>query len=412
MVTPDQAELPVTILAGGRTRATRAGVKNAPLAPGCYVFLDPDEAVLYVGKSIALRDRLASYFAKTRERKVRAMVSHAKWVEWHTVGSEVEALILESQLVKRLQPPYNVQLREYPHYTFLRQVDGDGFPYFEPADALVPDSGAHFGPFWGRRSAEQTLEFVSRLFALRRCSGPLPDESEGRACFYAQVRRCSAPCLGRASADDYAGRIASAADLLRGDVGRLVRRLERERDAAAERLHYEKAAELHQAVLTLKSLQGKRRHLRSAATTTNFLVVVQRPGLPVAQVLAFSAARLRGQTTVQPDRAAEPALREALHDFLLEHYPVKRQLAIDLDELDQMPVVADWLARQGRRAAYVPLPDGPLSAAGAAQAVDAVVRALSRSAGGRFDGPASMDVSHTPGAARFSQQGASKAQTA
>src|SRR5207237_8842999 len=107
---------------------------------------DPHDAILYIGKSTALRDRLASYFAKTRDRKVIAMVRHAHAVEWHAVGSEVEALILESQLVKRHQPPYNVQLREYPHYTFLRQLDGGGFAYFEPATAVEPDAGEHYGP--------------------------------------------------------------------------------------------------------------------------------------------------------------------------------------------------------------------------------------------------------------------------
>ncbi|HEV2126844.1 MAG TPA: GIY-YIG nuclease family protein, partial [Chloroflexota bacterium] len=231
--------LAVEILKSGRVRATKAGISKAPASPGCYLFRDSDEGVLYVGKSVALRTRLASYFAARRDRKTRTMMAHAHSVEWHTVGSEIEALVLESQLVKRYQPPYNVQLREYPHYSFLRLNDGGGYPFLEMTGSVEADGAAYYGPFWGKRSAEQTLEFVNRVFSLRRCSGPLPSELIGSACFYAQVHRCSAPCLGRVDAAEYADSIRSAGELLRGDVDRLIRRLEAERDVAAEELRFE-----------------------------------------------------------------------------------------------------------------------------------------------------------------------------
>jgi excinuclease UvrABC nuclease subunit len=302
------------------------------------------------------------------------MLRRAHSVEWQTAGSEVEALILESQLIKHYQPPYNVLGREYPRYAFLRLNDGGGFPYLELAASIEADGAAYFGPFWGKRSAEQTLDFVNRLFLLRRCAGPLPPADEGRACFYAQVRRCSAPCLGRVAAAAYGQAVRSAGELLHGDVGRLVSRLEQERDAAAAALRFERAAELQQALVALRSLQRKRGHLRSAAHTLNFLLVVRRLDASNAQVLAFSAARLRGQVTVAGTLDDEQ--RRALERLVLEHYPVSRQLALDLDELDQMHVVAEWLARRGRQAVYVPLPDRPLTPQDAAQAVHAVAQAL------------------------------------
>ncbi len=366
----------VTILATGRGQASRSGVRRAPLAPGCYVFRDAEGAVLYIGKSIALRQRLASYFASPGklDRKTRAMVGHAREVEWHTVGSEVEALILESQLIKAHLPPYNVQGREYPHYTFIRFTAVDGFPYLEVCDVVDADGAVYYGPFWGRRSAEQTLEFVNRLFHLRRCSGPLPAPAAGAACFYAQVRRCSAPCLGRVTREAYGHGMQSADELLRGDIGRLISRLERERDVAAEGLRFEQAGELHQIVQALQSLRSKRGHLRSAAGTLNFLVVVRQGDGGRAEVLAFSAARLQGQVNVSA--CLEGGDRASLERFVLTHYPTQRPLAIDHDELDQMHVVAEWLARRGRRAVYLPLPDGPLGPGDARQAVHAVAQAL------------------------------------
>ena len=369
-----QRSLPsVAILSSGRTPATKAGVRGAPKEPGCYLFRDEEDAILYVGKSVSLRDRLASYFAAKRDRKTQAMVRHAKSVEWQTMSSEVEALIHESQLVKRYHPPYNVMLQDYPHYTFLRLNPGGGFPYLELASAVMADDAGYFGPFWGKRSAEQTQEFTNRLFALRQCSGPLPTEEVGKGCVYGQLHRCSAPCLSR-DAGEYAESVRSAKELLRGDVGKLIARLERERDRAAEALRFEKAGQLQQTIVTLQSLQSKRRHLRSATNHLNFLVVVPPQRAEDAQVLAFSAARLRGQLSVSTTLVEEQ--RQALEQFLLTHYPVKRHLAIDLEELDQMHVVAEWLARAGRQAVYVPLPDGPLTAADAERAVGAVAQAL------------------------------------
>jgi excinuclease ABC subunit C len=235
------------------------------------------------------------------------------------------------------------------------------------------DGAAYFGPFWGRRSAEQTLEFVNRLFSLRRCGGPLPGAAEGSACFYAQVHRCVAPCLSRVDQRQYGDSIRSASELLRGDVVRLIERLEAERDAAAEGLRFEQASQLHQIVQTLTTLQRKRRHLRSAASTVNFRMVVRRPDLEDVQVIAFSAAKFQGQVTLSGGNEQQ---RRLLQYFIMEHYPVRRELEIDLAELDQMHVVAEWLARQGRQALYVPLPDGPLSMADAESAVASVLQAI------------------------------------
>lgn len=373
MVQVQQESLACDIVASGRARAKRTSLRSIPVAAGCYVFRDEADAPLYVGKSVALRHRLASYFLNKRDRKTRAMLRHAHEVEWHAVHSEVEALILESQLIKRYQPPYNVMGREYPHYTFLRLNEGGGVPYLEICTSVEADGANYYGPFWGRRSAQQTLEFVNRLFKLRQCTGPKPTAEQGRGCFYAQAHRCSAPCLGEATEEAHGEALGSAGELLRGDVGPLVARLEQERDAAAEDLRFEQAALRHQMILTLRTLQHKRGHLRAATRALNFLVIVHRSGAD-PQVLAYSAGRLQGQLSICDSLAADQRL--ALECFILQHYPIRRQLSIDLDELDQMHVVAEWLARQGRRAAYIPLPEAALTATDAARAVEAVAEAL------------------------------------
>jgi excinuclease UvrABC nuclease subunit len=337
--------------------------------PGCYIFRDPVGQILYVGKSVALRTRLASYFATDRERKVAAMIRRAATVDWHRTASEVEALVLESALVKRLQPPYNVQLRAYPHYTFLRLADpgNENVPYLELTQGVGADGLPHFGPFWDRTSAEQARDFVNRLFSLRVCDGPLPTARVGRTCLHGQIRRCQAPCLtGAVGIDPYRQAVEDASALLRGDAMDLVARLEAERDRAASSLLFERAAELHRMAKTLRALHGKRRHLRSAAHVQNFVVVVHdesRVGAGVAQVLAFSGARLQGQVVVRSGVSGreDERRRALLLRFFANHFPIARALDIDRAELDQMHVVASWLARNGRRSRYVPMPDGAMT---------------------------------------------------
>ena len=255
---------------------------------------------------------------------------------------------------------------------------------------MAADGASYYGPFWGRRSAEQTLEFVNRLFQLRRCSGPLPSAREGQGCFYAQVRRCSAPCLGRVDRPAYGKAVRSADELLRGDIGRLVTRLEGERDGAAEALRFEQAGELHQIIQALHALRSKRRHLRSAAGTLNFLVLVRQGSGGQAEVLAFSAARLQGQLTFAVEAGARgPGVRDADGPGALRPQPLPHPAPAGdrrHDELDQMHVVAEWLARRGRRAVYLPLPEGPLRPSDARQAVDAVAQALARLGGGACQG--------------------------
>jgi excinuclease ABC subunit C len=383
------ADLPVRVHATGSTVATRDGVRDAPAEPGCYVWRDRDGSILYTGKSVALRTRLANYFAPGRERKAGIMAKRASTVEWYVTGSEVEALILESTLIKRFQPPYNVQLRTYPHYTFLRFTDpgNDGVPYLEMTKGIDPDGRAYFGPFWDRTSAEQTRDFVNRLFALRQCEGRLPTARDGQSCFHAQVHRCQAPCMSvrDLAPFHYGPSLAEATALLRGDAAQLIARLDAERDRASTALRFERASELHQMASALRTLHGKRRHLRSAAHTPNFVVVV-RGGAGAAarrsvQVLAFSGARLQGQVEVETDASGRNATarRATLVRFLRTHYPTARPLDIDLAELDQMHVVASWLARHGRSAKYVALPDGAVTTESAKPVVSEILAAVRES---------------------------------
>ena len=359
------------------SRQLRGPLQTIPRKPGVYLFHDPDDCTLYVGKSVSLRQRVASYFHASAAGKVRLMVERASTVEWRTVGSELEALILESYLIKQHQPPYNVMGREYPRYTFLRLHPGDGFPFLEVTTSIAPDGASYYGPFWTTRSAEQALDFVSRLFGLRRCEGDLPPEAEARRCLWGQMHRCQAPCLDEEARARYAESVEQAARLLQGEVTSLITELTHARDEAAELLNFERAAHLQRTIESLQTLRRRRRHLSAAARSVNFLVLLPAADQAAMQLLAFSCGRLRGQHTFR--RSMDNPTSVALGDFLRTTFPTSQRLALDLAQLDEMHVVAEWLTRGRTEPSHIPLPEGPYdeeTLAYALQAIRATVDAL------------------------------------
>lgn len=359
------------------SRQLRGSLQTIPREPGVYLFHDPDDRTLYVGKSVSLRQRVSSYFHASAAGKSRLMVEHAAAVEWLTVGSELEALILESYLIKQHQPPYNVMGREYPRYAFLRLHHGEGFPYLEVTTAITPDGASYYGPFWTMRSAEQALDFVSRLFGLRRCEGDLPPEAEARRCLWGQMHRCQAPCLDEEVRTRYAESVERAARLLQGEVTPLIRELTRARDDAAERLSFERAATLQRTIESLQTLRRRRHHLSTAARSVNFLVLLPADDQDYMQLLAFSCGQLRGQHTFR--RSMDSSTTAALGGFLRTTFPTSQRLALDLAQLDEMHVVAEWLTRGQTEPSHIPLPAGPYdeeTLAYALEAIRATVEAL------------------------------------
>ena len=370
------------------SRQLRGSLQTIPREPGVYLFHDPDDRTLYVGKSVSLRQRVASYFHASTTGKVRVMVEHAAAVEWLSVGSELEALILESYLIKQHQPPYNVMGREYPRYAFLRLHHGDGYPYLEVTSAITPDGASYYGPFWTGRSAEQALDFVSRLFGLRRCEGDLPPEPEARRCLWGQMHRCQAPCLDAEVRSRYAESVDQAARLLQGEVTPLIGELTRARDAAAERLAFERAARLQRTIESLQTLRRRRHHLSTAARSVNFLVLLPTDDPDFMQLLAFSCGQLRGQHTFR--RSLDGPTTAALSAFLRTTFPTTQRLALDLAQLDELHVVAEWLTRGSTEPSHIPLPAGPYddeTLSYALEAIRATVAALTEAAPARRAAP-------------------------
>lgn len=327
-----------------------------PTVPGVYLFEGASGETLYIGKSVNLRERVRSYFRKHggHSRRTERLKNEVVRIRIQPTGNELEALLVESQLIKQHQPPYNVRGRRYEHYPFVK-ITNEPYPRLLVTRFLEDDGAQYFGPFHSANRLTETLEALQALMGWRRCT-----QMEAAPCLHAQIGRCLAPCSGAADAA-YAAMISQVSALFRGDAGPVLGDLRAQMREASEALEFERAARLRDRLAPLTKLVARQERLRGALSELDTLIVV--PGFsedlqPTVSFLAIRAARRVGTFTLRAeDAAAYPARRKALKQlerFLTERFvlvppPSTRISAVELDEVQ---IVGAWLFRQRLKPGY------------------------------------------------------------
>ena len=230
---------------------------DVPHQPGVYVMRDRLHRVIYVGKARDLRKRLSSYFVPSNARradlKTKALIESIWDFETHTVRNEAESLILEGQLIKDFRPRYNISFRDDKRFLLVKVQMADPFPRFTLTRMKKDDGARYFGPFAHIGALRTTLNWMNKQFGLRVCRPLRPDENDYKHCNNDIIKKCSAPCVGRISPEDYRARIDQACDFLAGKSRELVTALEEEMAKAAEKLDFERAAELRDMIADFKT---------------------------------------------------------------------------------------------------------------------------------------------------------------
>lgn len=225
--------------------------------PGVYIMRDRLHRVIYVGKAKSLRKRLSSYFMPSRARKAdiktRALIESIWDFETHEVRTDTEALLLEGKLIKEFRPKYNISFRDDKRFLMVKVQMADPFPRFVYTRMKKDDGARYFGPFVHSHALRTTLNWMNREFGLRVCRPMRPDETDYKHCNNDIIKKCSAPCIGRASEEEYRNRIQEACDFLDGKSKGLLTRLEDEMQKAALRLDFERAAELRDMIGDFKT---------------------------------------------------------------------------------------------------------------------------------------------------------------
>jgi excinuclease ABC subunit C len=325
-------------------------VDQVPDRPGVYLYKDAKAQVIYVGKAASLRSRVRSYFQESRPRdpKTDALVRQIRDLDVIVTDNELEALILESNLVKKHRPRYNIILRDDKHYPFLKLTTNEPFPRLVVARRIQKDGAAYFGPFYPATAMRQTLRLVRQLFPLRTCRITI-DGTLARPCIQHFIHRCNAPFTGQETAEGYRRTVREVERFLGGGHDDLAMDLTRQMEAAAEELKFERAAGLRDQIQALNQIRERQKMISTEEADQDVVGVVRQGPDACVQLFFVRKGRLVGRETFFLDRVSGASDGDVLSAFLRQFYtrdvapPPEILLSAEPPEAE---LTREWLARR------------------------------------------------------------------
>ncbi|HEV8307863.1 MAG TPA: excinuclease ABC subunit UvrC [Methylomirabilota bacterium] len=335
-------------------------LERLPDRPGVYLYKDGKAQVVYIGKAASLRARVRSYFqaSRTRDAKTDALVEQIADLEYIVTANELEALILESNLVKRHRPRYNIILRDDKHYPFLKLTSSEDFPRLMVARRIAKDGATYYGPFYPATALRETLRLVRQLFPLRTCSIKIDGTAE-RPCLQYYIHRCNAPCTGWETRDGYTRTVEDVQAFLEGREDDLALRLTREMEAAAAEEKYERAAILRDQIQALHKVRESQKIISTEQEDQDLLGLARQGSEACVQVFFIRKGRLLGRESFFFDRLLGADDGEVLSAFVRQFYAKNvappRELLLST-AVPEAELVEAWLTqrRGGRVELLVP----------------------------------------------------------
>ncbi|WP_397575744.1 excinuclease ABC subunit UvrC [Sphingorhabdus sp.] len=340
------------------TAAIRNVLKTLPLKPGVYRMHDARGEILYVGKARALKNRVGNYVQIDRlPNRLRRMVALTRSMTIVTTNSEAEALLLEAQLIKRYRPAYNVLLRDDKSFPFILLRADHKFPRIQKHRGARRNKGHYYGPFASAGSVNQTLNALQKLFLLRSCSDSFFNNRD-RPCLLYQIKRCSAPCVGRIDDQSYDGLVADAKSFLDGKSSAVQAKLAKEMEGAAEALDFERAAMLRDRLKALTFIQGSQAINAQGVGDADIFALAHRNGVMGIQAFFIRGGQNWGHRSFFPSHVAEMTEDEVFTSFLAQFYedvPPAKSILLDR-ELTEAVLLAEALSERAERKIEISVP--------------------------------------------------------
>ncbi|MCR3921933.1 MAG: excinuclease ABC subunit UvrC [Firmicutes bacterium] len=330
-------------------------LKQLPHRPGVYLMKDERGKIIYVGKAIDLRQRVRSYFQSTDNLtpKVRALVEKICDVDYTVTDTEVEALILESNLIKEYRPRYNIDLKDDKHYPYVRVTVQEEFPRIHVARRVEKDGARYFGPYTNAGAVKETIRLIRRLFPLRHCRGPVDAQKAKRPCLNRHIDRCLAPCAGNVAKEDYRHLVDEVLLFLEGKQDKLLQEMAKRMAEASENLEYEKAARLRDQYRAVKAISEKQKIAVTEGGDRDIIALAAGEDAGCAQLFAVRNGKLTGREhflLTNPTGEEPPELLKAFLDRYYTHagdVPAEILLSVEVPEKE---LLEEWLRqRRGTR---------------------------------------------------------------
>ena len=334
---------------------------TAPTRPGCYIMKDTQGAVIYVGKAVSLRNRLRSYFhaSAQEDRKTRRLVRHIADIEWIVVGSELEALILEMNLIKKHRPQYNVRLKDDKRYPYIKVHWNEAYPKLTVTRQMSEDGSRYYGPYTSVWAVHQTLDVLRRIFPYLTCDREITGQDE-RACLYYDIKLCTAPCIGAINQAGYRQMIDDLGQFLEGRTEPIVSRLRTDMNQAAEALNFERAAALRDQIQAIERVVEKQKVVSSDYIDSDVVAMARTDGEACVQVFFIRSGKLIGREYFLMEGASESPDADVIAGFLKQFYDqapnVPPQVLLPI-EIEEMQIIREWLnTRRGGQKVELHIP--------------------------------------------------------
>ena len=335
-------------------------LKKLPGQPGVYIMHDEKDAIIYVGKAISLKNRVRQYFQSSRDKtaKIRQMVSKIARFEYIVTDSELEALVLECNLIKEHRPRYNTMLKDDKTYPYIKVTSSEEYPRILFSRQMKKDKNKYFGPFTSAGAVKDTIDLIRKIYKIRACSRKLPaDIGKARPCLYYHIHQCDAPCQGYISQSDYQESIKNAVGFLNGQYDPVMKYLEEKMMKASEKMEFEKAIEYRDLLENVKKIAQKQKITSQSMDDRDIIAMAKDEQDAVVQVFFVRDGKLIGREHFHMNLSGTENNGEILNSFVKQFYAgtpfVPHEIWVQ-EELEDAGIIARFLSeRRGQRVRFV-----------------------------------------------------------
>ena len=337
-------------------------LKKLPRKPGVYIMRDDKDVILYVGKAINLHNRVRSYFRENigRGPAIDQMVSLIARFEYIVTDSELEALVLENNLIKENSPKYNTLLKDDKTYPYIKVTVGEDYPRILFSRTMKKDKSRYFGPYTSAAAVKDTIELLNKLYQLRTCNRVLPrDTGLERPCLNYHIKQCLAPCQGYVSKEEYRQQVAGALEFLNGNYSPILKDLEEKMNKAAEELEFEEAARYRDLLSSVRQVSQKQKITEGVGEDKDILALYQDETEAVVQVFFVRDGKLIGREHSYMTNVPENNKPAILQDFVKQFYAgtpfIPRELMLQY-EIEDAELIEKWLSERKGSRVYLKVP--------------------------------------------------------
>lgn len=327
-----------------------------PDQPGVYIMHDEKDVIIYIGKAISLRKRVRQYFQPSHDEgiKKKQMVGHIARFEYIVTDSELEALVLECNLIKEHRPKYNTMLRDDKTYPYIRVTVGEDYPRILFSRQIKKDHSRYFGPYTSAGAVKDTIELMNKIYRLRTCSRNLPkDIKKDRSCLNYHIHQCAAPCQGYISKEDYRAQVEKALEFLNGNYAPVMKELEARMKDASAAMEFEKAIEYRELLGSVKQIAQKQKITHADGEDKDIIAIANDDTDAVVQVFFIRSGKIIGRDHFHVRVGTEEDRSRILADFIKQFYSgtpfIPKEIMLP-EPVEEIRVLEEWLtAKRGRK---------------------------------------------------------------